>query len=283
MAKNIDINELRKDHVLMLMKIIAYNLFEWTGFEETEIDLEYLERNLIDKGLVVFAEDPENGYIALVGSGTQNFNIYNKPTSYFLKGFNYQRRFDADDCIPIRNNALSMGLTPLLEDYAERIANLWGAQDVNVEVNKTPYFVYGDPKTVTSLKSSIKSIKDNRLLMIGAKTFSDTPLQVLKTGATMILKEMQDHKNSLWGEVLTILGIDNLNIDKKERNTVDEVNANNEQISAFANAMITEREKSAERISKKYGLNIEVKRRSFGEIIDAVDDLDPEEGDEDDN
>ena len=67
--------------------------------------------------------------------------------------------------------------------------------------------------------------------------------------------------NSLMNELLTFLGINNNNTDKKERLLVDEVNANNEFILVNIEHMYEERKLACELINEKFGLNITVERR----------------------
>jgi len=63
-------------------------------------------------------------------------------------------------------------------------------------------------------------------------------------------------------EALTFLGIDNFNIDKKERVIVDEANANNDLINQNAEIMLNARKKAVDEINKKFNLNITVKLRN---------------------
>lgn len=274
MANNI--NEVRRDYFYKLFKILALNLFEYKGFEDTDIDFEYVEEKLMGFGQVVWFKDI-NGEMILQGSGTKDRNVYNKPTAYQVNGFNYQKVVSALDSVVIKNNIIGMPLFDILYDYAEQIANIRGAQDVNVEVNKMPYMIVGDEKSVTSIQTKVKNIKENKLLIVGTKAGLENPMQVLVTGAKLMLKDLQDHKNSLFGEVLTILGIDNLNIDKKERNTVDEVNANNEMILMFGEAMLASRQKAMDEISEMSGTPRSVRRRTFEEIVDTMEEGDPDD------
>lgn len=273
----ININEVRRDYFYKLFKILALNLFEYQGFEDTGIDFEYVEESLMDKGRVVWFKDKKNGEMILQGSGTEDRNVYNKPTAYQVNGVNFQKKVKASESVLIKNNIIGMPLFDILYDYADQIANLRGAQDVNVEVNKMPYMIVGDEKSVTTIQTKVKNIKENKLLIVGTKAGLENPMQVMVTGAKLMLKELQDHKNSLFGEVLTILGIDNLNIDKKERNTVDEVNANNEMIMMFGEAMLASRQKAMKEISEMSGIPRSVRRRAFEEIIETIEEGDPDD------
>jgi hypothetical protein len=61
-------------------------------------------------------------------------------------------------------------------------------------------------------------------------------LSVLKTDAPYLIDKLTTHKHEIWNECLTYLGINNTNVDKRERLITDEVNSNNELISLGAGA-----------------------------------------------
>ena len=58
--------------------------------------------------------------------------------------------------------------------------------------------------------------------------------------------------------MLTFLGINNANTDKKERLITNEVDSNNELINYYLNCFYKPRKNACDEINKKYGLNIKV-------------------------
>lgn len=65
-------------------------------------------------------------------------------------------------------------------------------------------------------------------------------------------------KQSILRECMTFLGIENANMDKKERLVADEVSANNQQVIASRNIWLSERKKAIEELNKKFHLNASV-------------------------
>ena len=83
---------------------------------------------------------------------------------------------------------------------------------------------------------------------------------------------------------MTFLGINNANMDKRERLVDDEVQANNEQVKACEDVMLKAREDAVKRINEMFGLKISVRRRNLSEMpsIKLEDDInlnETEEGD----
>ena len=106
-------------------------------------------------------------------------------------------------------------------------------------------------------------------------------------------------KQAILRECMTLLGIENANMDKKERLVSDDVNANNQQVIASRNIWLSERKKAIEELNKKFNLNASVEfapYEDFEEILKLIEldsntsikdfnidkNLDIKEGDEDD-
>jgi hypothetical protein len=95
----------------------------------------------------------------------------------------------------------------------------------------------------------------------GDKDLDTSGIDTLKTDAPVVFDKLQHQKHTLWNECMTFLGINNANMDKRERLVDDEVQANNEQIELSAAVMLKSRELAAERINALFGTNISVELR----------------------
>ena len=87
-------------------------------------------------------------------------------------------------------------------------------------------------------------------------------IEVAQLNAPFVADKLQQHKNNLMCELLTLLGLNNTasNNMKKERLLVDEVNVNNDEIKMYLDMEFKCREVACEKINKKYGLNISVEK-----------------------
>lgn len=264
------------------LKNLALNMFVWTGFPEDKgigVNVDYLEEKLHERGLVVVANDPEIGLICLPAHKQAYFNIYNKPIKYTLFGINYQKTFNAEDVVPIRNNNLELSTFAVLQDYANKIADVQRTIDVLVNAHKSPFIVVSDQKSLLSLKTAYKQIENNEPMIVVDKGMGIENIKSVITPTPYIIDKLYDYKQSLYFECLTFLGIDNMNIDKRERMVVDEVNSNNDLINQNAQIMLKTRQQAVELINKKFGLNVTCKLRNQPEFEDEEEDKGDEDND----
>ena len=170
---------------------------------------------------------------------------------------------DREDGVLIRNNATSSNDYDDLLLFAERINEVEQTMDINLNGQKTPFVILCDEKERLTFKNILNQVQKFKYAIFGSKKLSINSMSVMETKSEYLLDKLQDHKNSLMNELLTFLGINNNNTDKKERLLVDEVNANNEFILVNIDHMYEERKKACEEINKKFGLNITVNRREI--------------------
>lgn len=250
---------------------LAINRFTWNNLPQG-IESRKIEEMLVKTGRVMFFK--ENGvYITLPAFGVGMYDIYNEPIHFNVVGNNYNKTIDRDNGVIIRNNATATNDHDDLLLFAERINEVEQTMDVNLNAQKTPYVILCDEKERLTFKNILNQVSKFKYAIFGSKGLKYNNVDVLQTKAEFLLDKLQDTKNALMNELLTFLGINNSNTDKKERLIVDEVNSNNEFILVNIDHMFEERKKAVEEINKKYGLNISVEKREVavnGSIHDRV-------------
>ena len=254
------LNDMTYKCVFDKYKLISVNAFEWAGLP-SGIQERHIERLLFDHGRAVFFRDPDMDYMCLEVQEGGRRNVYGDSLDYRAYGVGYNRHLSADDCIIVENNKLRIPTVNFLYLYANKITEAERAMDVNVKVNKTPFIFACDDKNILSVKRMFDQIDSNTYAIYADKAFNIEDITVLQTGVKFLGAELMDYKNAVEAELLTFLGINNVNTDKKERLITDEANANNQLINSFAQLQLEARERACEAIHKKFGLNISVKLR----------------------
>lgn len=243
------------------LKNIALSIFKWEGLPET-CNERFLEDTLFHFGRAVFVEDPEMSFLNLKVNQADSLNVYNEPLSYQAFSIGYSKIYDRDDCVLIRNNLMERGTDTTIMLFAERLATIELAINVNINAQKTPILLRCDEKTRTTLENIYAQYEGNKPVIFGAKSLQEKPLEVLTTGAPYVSDKLREEKRSVWNEALEFLGINtNPSDKKKERLITTEVEANNEQIDIQALTMLLCREQACEKINDKYGLDVSVSLR----------------------
>lgn len=259
MSKHDEYSKNHTDQLYNRFLNLALNRFKWSNLPNG-VTSRKIEEFLVQHGQVMFFK--ENGvFIVLPSYGVGRYDIYNEPISYNVIGNNYNRTIDRDDGVIIRNNATASNDFDDLVLFAERINEVEQTMDINLNAQKTPFVVLCDEKERLTFKNIMNQVHKFKYAIFGSKKLSLNSIDVLQTKSDFLLDKLQDHKNSLMNELLTFLGINNNNTDKKERLLVDEVNANNEFILVNIEHMYEERKLACELINEKFGLNITVERR----------------------
>lgn len=189
------------------------------------IDKRAMELALLDTGKCVIFKDDVIGLVALPVLINGNFDIYGNPVSRtaYSEYNHYRKKLNPDNSVIIYNNYLRQGDLGVIDEYANRLYDYDRIIDVNVRAQKTPVLLKGSDKQQLSLKQLYMQYDGNIPFIFGDKGLDSEALTVLKTDAPYISDKIYTLKQNYWNEVLTYLGIANIQTQKKERMISDEV------------------------------------------------------------
>ena len=244
------------------LKEYALNMFEWINLPKT-VDARFIELVLFEEGKINFFEDKLIGFLALRvnESGKQNvYNEFDKKYIYANNGFSRVRNLR--NSVTIYNNYLRTPTYTTVNLYAIRLARVTRAIDLNIEAQKTPILITCPENQKLSLKNVYEQYKGNAPVIYTDSEFNLDSIKVLKTDAPLVVDKLTLYKHDIWNEVMTFLGVNNSNQDKKERLVANEVDANDEQIEQARFNMLDARKDACKKINDMFGLNIDVKFRN---------------------
>lgn len=252
------------------LMLIARSLFVWENLPNN-MDERWIEKYLFTSGKCIFYKDPVMGFMVAGLAQQGSINCYGDPTSVAPVAENYvysgEQLINGENCYVIRNNDLMLPTFPTIRLYSYKLTNLDRAIDTNVEAQKTPILVRCSDRERLSLKNAINQRRDNEPVIWSTdqSNLSDM-VSTLDLNAPAVFKDLQTQKHMVLNEVFTDLGINNANMDKRERMVANEVEANNEQVKASEDVMLKVREEACKQINRIFGLNISVKRRKLEQI-----------------
>lgn len=250
---------------------LAISMFKWENLPDS-VDERFLELALFRDGMCVFFEDDVMGYLALRCMIGGRWDIYNIPTDRTAFASNgYNQSLTKENSVIIFNNSLHTNMIREVETYAMRLYDIDRSIDINAKAQKTPILLSCEESQRLTLKNLYMQYDGNAPVIYGDKNLSPNAIKVIQTGAPYVGDKLFDLKTKIWNEALTLLGISNLNIQKKERLVADEVVRNQGGTIASRYSRLNARKKAAEEINKMFGLNIEVSfRQDYREADDEI-------------
>lgn len=193
------------------------------------IDVGYVNEILLKRGSIVFFVDDVLGLLALPYTSISKRDIYNRPLVVQVKAKNGQTwqlsnegaepefviMYDNQGHYPIFNEILQM---------SERLALCTRVQDVNVLNQKTARVWCTSEDKVASLKYMLNEVDGNESVVLSLDNDFLKDTNAILQPAPYVTDKIQEQKEKIWGEFLTLIGISNTtSFQKKERNITDEV------------------------------------------------------------
>lgn len=252
------------------LKLLALSSFEWSNLPNS-INEKWIERYLFHHGKCMFFNDFEKGLMVTKCNDGGMLNPYDEPTILRPVATNFEgntKQYENNiDCVLISNNDENIPTVNTVKLYAYRLADITRTIDINISAMKTPVLITCSEKQRATLKQVYKQWNGNEPVIFGSKDLDLSGINVLKTDAPIVFDKLQIEKHAVWNEFLTFIGINNANMDKRERLVDDEVQANNEQIEMFAETMLKSRQRACDEINKMFNLNVSVKFRNAKKVV----------------
>ena len=256
------------------LTLIARALFSWKNLPNN-MDDRWIEKYLFTNGKCIFYKDPVMGEMVAGFGQMSSINCYGDPTKVYPVAPNYvyegDQLINGENCYVIRNNDLMLPTFPTVRMYAFKLTNIDRAIDINIEAQKSPILVRCTDKQRLSLKNAINQRRDNEPVIYADNSFDKDMITTLDLNPPLVFPDLQVQKHMVLNEVFTDLGINNANMDKRERMVANEVEANNEQVKASEDVILKVRQEACKQINRIFGTNISVERRNFDEIPEYKD------------
>lgn len=168
--------------------------------------------------------------------------------------------------------------------YVNRIVQIEMLMNSHINKLKMPFLVAVSPEDKEKMEDIIDRIlNDEEVVYLSANDIAN--LKTLINNTPYILDKLLQHEKALINEVLTRLGINNVDIEKKEHLIVDEANANNELISDNGDIYLKEMEKFCEECNALLGTSMSVESTTAAHLLENMnqEDTSEEEENEDDS
>lgn len=234
------------------------NTFEWKGLPET-VSERHMMRVLFEQGMALFFRDPDMGYMALECAGAGGMDVYYRYKRWRAIGNQYNREFDRDECVRIRQNFLDYPPVHVIRRAADKIADAHRTVEVFSSTMKRPWVMTGDFADKMTFKVAVDEVNQNEVLVAGNAKVSQ---ELMKAYPNPLdgngLMALWRHIHELQDEIYTWMGINNANTEKRERLITSEVESNNQLVNLSIDSCIDWLKRAANEINEMFGLSVSV-------------------------
>jgi hypothetical protein len=255
------------------------HLFKWEGLPQT-VPQDYLERNLIRRGYVLYYQDENIGNDVLKCE-VVGYNRHNQPTT--ARTFtpttnnevntaitrNIKRLSDGDsvefnpttDGVLIQNMEYGQSAREIVDHYAERLALAQQAFDTNLLWANIPYiFQVSSDETRLSIEKMFSDIFSGKpFTIVDNSLFTDNKDRAgLPSGIPFIGKELIDVQNEIMMKFRESVGFNTAGVDKAERVNTLEIKSNDQHTKSVLQIMLEQRQIACDAINKFFGQSVTV-------------------------
>lgn len=251
---NFNTYELYKRQMLTL----AQTVFNFENLPEY-IDSAYLNKTLLRSGAIAFFKDDVLDVIALPFVNVGVLDIYGRPKTIEVYGQNgYVKTLKPDEYVIMYDNN---GRYPIYIDIlqiAERISMKKRVIDINISQQRTPRVW----KTTTEMKKTVfdllNQVDGNVETVLTYDNLDLDDIDAVLKPAPYVADKVEESLKEDWSEFFRLIGIANININKKERLITDEMQASQGGTIASRFNRFNPRLKAIKEINKKWGLDIKL-------------------------
>lgn len=250
-----------RDQLMELgMTMMAWDFSKIDKDKRQFLNQRQIEYHEYFKGATIFFEDKELGaYLCLpviLGGEFDLDDVPKRRVAYAKNG--YRKELTDENSVVIYNNYLRRPSCYTVNHYANRLADIENAIDVNCKAQKTPVLILCDENERLSMEQLYKQYEGNYPFIFGEKEINVKGVKALSTGAPFIADKMYQIKMQIWNEALTHLGISNISYQKKERLVSDEVIRNMGGTIASRYSRLETRRDAVDKIKDMFGIDISV-------------------------
>ena len=236
----------RTDYYYVMLQRTAMSIIDVEYNRDINLwDEDYIREALLLKGYFTVTRD-NNGVLLPLKCGSSGVNVFNRVTDIQVANpvvGSFQRKI-GEDCeivyLQQKQGGRFRNLVPILTVYSQKLANADAAIDINLYNSRLPYIFQAPSNEVAeSFKAMFDEIAEgNPAVFVDTQLGNLLPnsegssIYMFKAKENFIAGDVQTEKTMIMNEFLTSIGINTANTTKREREIVDEVNANNIEIQA---------------------------------------------------
>lgn len=232
---------------------LAENVFIFKNVPKF-IDMAYVNSKLLRSGSIAFFyEDVLETLVALPFINLGTLDLYGRPKTIQVIGQNgYTRVLRSGEFVIMYDNNSRIPIWIDILQYSERYAMITRTIDINIVQQRTPRVwkvPQGQEVTFRNMINNVDAMAEN-VSTYSSMTIDD--ITCILEPAPYVADKLEDSKNKVYAEFLRLIGIANLQTQKKERMIKDEMMATLGGTVASRYNRFEPRKKAVDEINEKF-------------------------------
>lgn len=243
------------------MLALAENVFEFENLNKF-VDVSYLNKTLLRQGSIAFFKDEILGLLALPYRSLSTLDIYGRPKKIevFSKANNYHRILKKKEFVIMYDNNGRYPLYLDISQMAQRIANCVRTQDINISQQKTPRVWKASSDSLATIRSMLNNIDSNVESVVAHESAAAIDdLECVLQPAPYVADKIDLHLKELWAEYFRLIGVANIQEQKRERVIQDEMIASQGGTIASRYSRFQPRQNAIDQINERFKENLSVR------------------------
>lgn len=243
------------------MLALAENVFEFENLNKF-VDISYLNKTLLRQGSIAFFKDEILGLLALPYRSLSTLDIYGRPKKIevFSKANNYHRILKKKEFVIMYDNNGRYPLYLDISQMAQRIANCVRTQDINISQQKTPRVWKASSDSLATIRSMLNNIDSNVESVVAHESAAAIDdLECVLQPAPYVADKIDLHLKELWAEYFRLIGVANIQEQKRERVIQDEMIASQGGTIASRYSRFQPRQNAIDQINERFNENLSVR------------------------
>ena len=249
---------------------MALTRFRWINLPPT-CDERYLEFTLVTQGMasIAFPRKMRGTFLSLQCAQQGQPNMYDRPNKWMAIGQNGTKyACSRQTGVVVFDNQTRYPLMNGIQLYANELTHLRITRRMNRLHQQIPFILKGPQEKQQDMVNMYKQVAGGEPAILMADDNQMIQYEALTTGVQFIGEELAVDEQNIWNRVYTMLGIPNTTM-KQERQTEDEIKAQESPSELVLESSLMERRKAAHELNDRFGAYlkspIEVIRRTDNE------------------
>lgn len=247
----IGMQQTRVDMYVQLLEELCLSRFTWEGLPAS-VDARFLELTLLNNGVALwFFNQEQMRFMATMCTYGGRINVYLNPTRFtpYGNGFTY-RTLTSKECVPIWDNLSRGSILDTIAVYANRLALLDRALDVNLDNLSIPLIIACDEKSKLSVENILRQRGEGLAAIYTYDSMDATSMfQTFPNVTPFVADKILQAKSQIWNEAMAFCGIQTNSVEKAERVQSAEVERAQERTNIFRLGYLKARQQAADQIN----------------------------------